>query len=80
MHLLESSYIPLELYFEHRNYMSMIGPIMASVWYLNVLLERSMLAIGGELKFHCLPLCWFLWFGRFGRLGRTPVCGVVGGI
>ena len=40
MHLLESTYLPLELYFEHRNYMAMMGPIIACVWYLNVLLEK----------------------------------------
>ena len=32
MHLLESTYLPLELYFEHRNYMSMIGPLISCVW------------------------------------------------
>lgn len=42
MHLLESTYLPLELYFEHRNYMSMIGPLICSVWYLHVLLESSL--------------------------------------
>ncbi|PCI81896.1 MAG: hypothetical protein COB20_01155 [SAR86 cluster bacterium] len=41
MHILESTYLPLELYFEHRNYMAMIGPIIACVWYLNVLLKNS---------------------------------------
>mgnify|MGYP003671000249 CR=1 FL=1 len=41
MHLLESTYIPLELYFEHRNYMSMIGPILACVWYLHKLTQSS---------------------------------------
>jgi len=41
MHLLESTYMPLELYFEHRNYMSMIGPIITCVWYLNSLMETS---------------------------------------
>ncbi|MCG8415343.1 MAG: hypothetical protein MI746_14075 [Pseudomonadales bacterium] len=34
LHLLESSYIPLELYFEHRNYFPMIGPLFAIAWYL----------------------------------------------
>lgn len=28
-HVLESSFIPLELYFEHRNYMPLIGPVYA---------------------------------------------------
>ena len=41
MHILESSYIPLELYFEHRNYMAMIGPLYALAWYLRVLLLSS---------------------------------------
>jgi hypothetical protein len=41
MHLLESTYLPLELYFEHRNYMSMIGPIITCVWYLNSLMQTS---------------------------------------
>lgn len=30
-HLIESTVIPLELYFEHRNYLAMIGPILAVV-------------------------------------------------
>jgi len=33
-HLMESTFIPLELYFEHRNYMAMIGPLFAIVYYL----------------------------------------------
>ncbi len=41
MHLLESTYLPLELYFAHRNYISMIGPILACVWYLHRLLQSS---------------------------------------
>lgn len=41
MHLLESTYLPLELYFEHRNYMSMIGPIIAAIWYLNGWMQTS---------------------------------------
>lgn len=41
MHLLESTYLPLELYFEHRNYMSMIGPLISCSWYLNSLLQTS---------------------------------------
>jgi hypothetical protein len=46
MHILESTYLPLELYFDHRNYMAMIGPIIVCVWYLNVLLRNS-------LALHC---------------------------
>jgi hypothetical protein len=33
-HLLESTILPLELYFEHRNYVPMIGPIFAAIFYL----------------------------------------------
>ena len=32
-HFLESSYLPLELYFEHRNYLPMIGPVLAGTYY-----------------------------------------------
>ena len=31
-HLLESTVIPLELYFEHRNYLPLLGPVLALVW------------------------------------------------
>lgn len=34
-HLLESTYLPLEPYFEHRNYLAMMGPLFAIFWYLN---------------------------------------------
>lgn len=33
-HLLESTVIPLELYFEHRNYLPLIGPAIALSWGL----------------------------------------------
>jgi len=32
-HILESTYLPLELYFEHRNYLPMVGPLFALVYY-----------------------------------------------
>ncbi|HEU0259544.1 MAG TPA: hypothetical protein VFR57_09025 [Burkholderiales bacterium] len=31
-HLLESTVIPLELYFEHRNYLPLLGPVLAAAW------------------------------------------------
>lgn len=34
-HALESTFLPLELYFEHRNYMAMIGPLFAIVYYIS---------------------------------------------
>jgi len=30
-HLIESSVIPLEIYFEHRNYLAMLGPVLAII-------------------------------------------------
>lgn len=32
-HLVESTVIPLELYFEHRNYLPMVGPLLALAYY-----------------------------------------------
>lgn len=32
-HSLESTVVPLELYFEHRNYLPLIGPILALSWF-----------------------------------------------
>lgn len=35
-HLIESTVIPLELYFEHRNYLAMLGPLLAlCAWLVN---------------------------------------------
>lgn len=33
-HALEAGIIPLEIYFEHRNYLPMIGPLMAATYYI----------------------------------------------
>jgi protein O-mannosyl-transferase len=63
MHLLESTFLPLELYFEHRNYMAMIGPIVASVWYLNVLLNSSMPVVRRQAaySFIAMMLIFMTW-------------------
>ncbi|MFZ5555416.1 MAG: tetratricopeptide repeat protein [Pseudomonadota bacterium] len=39
-HLLESTFIPLELYFEHRNYLPMIGPLLVLAWLVWALLQK----------------------------------------
>lgn len=39
-HLLESSFVALDLYFEHRNYMPMAGPALAVAYYAVTLRER----------------------------------------
>lgn len=41
LHALESTYLPLELVFEHRNYLAMVGPLLALAWYGYALLEKS---------------------------------------
>ena len=39
-HLLESTFIPLELYFEHRNYLPMIGILWAAALGIQVLVKK----------------------------------------
>lgn len=39
-HLLESTFFPLEIYFEHRNYLPMVGVILGSVLVLKFLLDN----------------------------------------
>jgi hypothetical protein len=40
-HLLESTFIPLELVFEHRNYIAMVGPLFAVSYYGLWLFDRA---------------------------------------
>jgi len=66
MHLLESTYLPLELYFEHRNYMSMIGPLISAVWYLQLLLASSAATHYKRVALTLIALCilnmtWLTW-------------------
>lgn len=42
-HLIESTVLPLELYFEHRNYLSIAGIIFAVIWYTNKLIKTNKL-------------------------------------
>jgi hypothetical protein len=44
-HLLESTVVPLELYFEHRNYLPLIGPLFALVSFI-VLAEKRIRRVG----------------------------------
>ena len=54
-HILESTVVPLELYFEHRNYIPMLGPLFALCYYLFTTQTRlSMLLRGGLVVFTCL--------------------------
>lgn len=40
-HVVESTFIPLELYFLHRNYLAMVGPLFALVYYAYQLVIRT---------------------------------------
>lgn len=40
-HLLESTVVPLELYFEHRNYLPLLGPALFLAWVTKRLWERA---------------------------------------
>ena len=57
-HMLESSFVALELYFEHRNYLPMVGPIIAITYYIVVLFER--VALKGRLFICSLGVMFFL--------------------
>ncbi len=52
-HLLESTVIGLELYFEHRNYFALLGPCFALVWWIAKCPERyrswAAMAFGGYI-------------------------------
>lgn len=63
MHLLESTLLPLELYFEHRNYMAMIGPLLAVVHYTDQgarrwLAHRPGLLLAGLLALVSVGFAW----------------------
>jgi len=40
-HLLESTIIPLEIYFEHRNYTALLGPALALAYYSHKLIQKQ---------------------------------------
>ncbi|MFC1680185.1 hypothetical protein ACFL1S_00100 [Pseudomonadota bacterium] len=48
-HILESTVVPLELYFEHRNYIPMLGPLFAVCYYLITIETRLGMLLKGSL-------------------------------
>jgi len=48
-HLLESTAIPIELYFEHRNYLPMLGPLFVAVYYAMMLTGQIKLITRGAV-------------------------------
>lgn len=60
-HLLESTVVALELYFEHRNYIPLIGPTLALAYYLHRLIQhrpKPGLALTGILIATLFSLSW----------------------
>jgi protein O-mannosyl-transferase len=56
-HLLESTIIPLEIYFEHRNYVPSIGPVVAMV-YLGFRIRRPVWAGPVVLSIYTILMAW----------------------
>lgn len=45
-HVLESSFLPLEIYFEHRNYLPILGPCLLIAWFIVWLYNRYGVFLG----------------------------------
>lgn len=56
-HLLESTIIPLEIYFEHRNYVPSVGPVVAMV-YLAFRIRQPVWAGQAVLSAYAILLAW----------------------
>ncbi len=69
-HLVESSVVPLELYFEHRNYLPIIGPIVALAAFLGQLADRVRVVALGVLAVFVLGNAWSLY--AFASLQGDP--------
>ncbi len=66
MHLLESTYLPLDLYFEHRNYLAMVGPLLSLVWYLSVFMQAQSPGLSKNIAMSVtgivlLTMAWLSW-------------------
>lgn len=61
-HILESTFLSLELYFEHRNYMAMIGPLFAIIFYIYNALTIVKKRLIKQLL-NILPIIMLLLFG-----------------
>ncbi len=68
-HLLESSILPLEPVFEHRNYLASIGLLLILVWLFTLAFEKM------KLKPFYMPIIAFIWIGLFSLLTALRVDG-----
>lgn len=60
-HLLESSALPLELYYEHRNYVPLMGPVLALAWLAWSLTGTWLRIAPALLGVYALMLAFVLW-------------------
>lgn len=60
-HILESTVIPLELYYEHRNYLPIIGPVFAFSWLVWKASEKFKWLAPAVLGSYSILLSWLLW-------------------
>lgn len=71
-HLLESTVVPLELYFEHRNYLAIIGPITAlCILLAQQLASRTRLVYAGTFAYVLINAA--VLFGQTSLWGDPPV-------
>jgi hypothetical protein len=69
-HLLESTVVPLELYFEHRNYLPIVGPIIALTALLILHSEQVRVVALRVIPLVVLVNAWFLY--SFASLQGEP--------
>ncbi len=58
-HFMESSFLPLELYFEHRNYLPSVGLLLCFIWFA----EKCRAVVRDKRAFFTLGLVCFLYLG-----------------
>lgn len=59
-HALESTFLPLVLYFEHRNYLALLGPVVGAVIGMYILLHSNKLTPLMKKAFLGFSAGWFL--------------------
>lgn len=60
-HSLESTFLPLEMYFEHRNYLPILGPILGLVFSLNWVLKKWPENFTSLAAISCAATSWTVW-------------------
>lgn len=72
-HVVESSLLPLDLYFEHRNYLPMIGVLWALTGLLTTLLSKAPSNLVSRRKLGGLLVAVMIFSLAFATLGRVLV-------